>query len=510
MNRRRSTATSVKETTKMTSSHPSTDAARRPALLLVLAGVAVLLLTPAAQPTLATAPPADYSFELLATMPQAAPGIPGKYLARDFELGGFNDSGSAFWATDFNAVAAQPPWAAAEGEALWMTRHGGAPELVAASGGLDPEGVTFSNGFPGPVSLNDAGDGAFAFRLLPAPGSGASTVLNAGLYRYDHANGQVTTIAKSCRPPYSGCGPFAGFNFGVHINGRGDVVFHGVTKTSAGTYPNPEDGGALYGVGIYQADAQNNIAPIVVPGDPAPSGGLFNNLRNAWQNDRGDIAFGGHTDAAGEVACATLSCAESIYLRHADDGTIESIAHRGEVAPVPGGLKYDYAFGPRVNNRGELVFVGCLTPTVVAAISCGTSRGVFHYHDGAVEAVAYPGQAFMAEGDSYTAIRAANIVNNYYVNDAGTVVFTLQYDADVNGDGIKDSGVFTKANGEYEVVAKTGDVIPGVGTVAHMSQPVNVAATSSPQGYSLINNRGTVLFQATLSDGTGALLVAKP
>ncbi len=481
---------------------------RCPALIVALTiWTGLTLALTAVPPIQAAAPPITYSFESLATLPQAAPGIPTKYLARDFEIGGFNNSATSFWAADFNASGAQPPWAAAEGEGLWITHQAGAPDLVARSGGLDPEGVTFSNGFPGPVSINDAGDGAFAFRLLPAPCCGANAVLNAGVYRYDHVTDGVTTIAKTGSPAPGG-GTFAGFNFGTSINGSGNVVFQGVIKTPNGTYPNPADGLALYGVGIFKADSGNTITPVVVPGDPAPSGGNFNNLRNSWLNDHGDIAFGGHTTAAGEAACATLSCSESIYQRYASNSTIVSIAHRGDLAPVPGGLKYDYAFGPRNNNRGQLVFVGCLTPTV--GVSCGNNRGVFWYHDGVVSAVAYPGLVFQAEGTNYTAIRASNTVNNYYINDAGDIVFALQYDADANGDGAKDSGVFTYSGGVYEVVAKTGDVIPGVGTVAHIAQPVNAAAASSPNGYSLINNRGQVMFQATLSNGTGVLLLASP
>jgi len=126
--------------------------------------------------------------------------------------------------------------------------------------------------------------------------------------------------------------------------------------------------------------------------------------------------------------------------------------------------------------------------------------------------VVYPGQTFTAEGDSYTAIRASNIVNNYFVNDPGEVVFLLQYDADVNGDAHKDTGLFTWSDGDYEVVAKSGDVIPGVGTIRHMEKPVINPTTnaSSPQGYAVSNSRGQVLFQVTLDDGTGSLLLATP
>jgi hypothetical protein len=466
------------------------------------------LLAAGAQTTRAAPPPASYSFEELAEMPQPAPGIPGMYFVRDFEIGGMNESGTGFWGSDISATNAPAP--ASTGEAVYLTPHAGAPVLVAASGGTDPDGDVYwsaqNDSFLGPVAVNNSGDGAMMWKLAPSPAP-ADGRFHAGLYRYDHSSGEVSVITKSGSPAPGG-GTFAGFNFGVTINGRGDVLFHGITQTAAGTYTNPADS-LKYGVGIYMADLQGNISAVVVPGDAAPSGGTFDNLRNAWINDRGDVTFGGHTSL--DPACTGLSCAESIYLLP-KNGSLISVAHRNDVAPVglAGTWTYNYAFGPRINNQGEVVFIGCVQ--LLPAVSCGTQRGVFLYKDGIVSAVVYPGQVFTANGDSYTAVRASNIVNNYFINDGGEVVFVLQYNADANADSHNDSGVFTLSDGSYGVVAKSGDVIPGVGTIRHIEKPVinPTTNTSAPQGYSVNNNRGQVIFQATLNDGTGSLLLATP
>jgi hypothetical protein len=110
-------------------------------------------------------------------------------------------------------------------------------------------------------------------------------------------------------------------------------------------------------VGLFLAAKQGSLFSVVRPGDAAPGGGTFGMAMNGWINDGGDIAFGGHV--AGE-ACIDIGeplvCGESVYLKTASTGAIRSIAHQGQ--PAPGGGVYWLAFGPVVNNRGEVVFIG--------------------------------------------------------------------------------------------------------------------------------------------------------
>src|SRR5260221_11098346 len=77
----------------------------------------------------------------------------------------------------------------------------------------------------------------------------------------------------------------------------------------------------------------------------------------------GTLAFGGHV--RGEE-CLTNSpqtrvihCDQSLYLRRVD-GSIISLVHAGD--PGPGGGTFRSAFEPAITNRGDILFLGDVTP----------------------------------------------------------------------------------------------------------------------------------------------------
>jgi hypothetical protein len=221
---------------------------------------------------------------------------------------------------------------------------------------------------------------------------------------------------------------------------------------------------------------------------------------NGWINDGGDIAFGGHV--AGEECIdigSPLVCGESVYLKKAGTGAIQSIAHQGD--PAPGGGLYRLAFGPVVNNRGEVVFIGDLTP----APNAGDAIGVFLFSQGTTIAVARPDDPMPGGG---TMVRASDQDSNYHLNNTGDVSFSAVLDTDVNHDGLSDTGLYVFSEGSLSLVARTGTIIPGLGKIAYLGLAPFFpfpAATGS-----IINDHGQVLFFATLSDGRGVLLVATP
>lgn len=476
-------------------------------IVLALTATTACLLA-VARPTRAAPPGPDYSFQVIQKIVTPAPGMPGKYLVRDFEADALNNNGDMAWGADFSATATPVP--PAEGEGVYIT-SGGTTTLIARTGGTDPYGEVYSPaGYLGMLENNDAGNMVMAWRLLPAPTGGTNATFHSGLYRYTKSTGLVTTITKSGWPAPAGSdSKFYGVNFGTVLNNIDVVQFHGIIKTTAGTYTNPADG-QKYGVGIFRADASNNITALVLPGDAAPSGGLFNNLRNSWMNDRGDLAFGGHTTL--DTTCTSLSCLEGTYVKWASGGPIVSIAHPGDVAPIApiGDWKFEgCAWGPRINNRGDVVFNGCLKNYVTGV----TGRGLFLYRNGTVQPLIYPGSTVPDGANNLAVINASFIVQNWFLNDAGDIAFNMQYNADVNADGIKDTGVFVWSNGTFWRVAKTGDNIPGVGAAVHFSNPASVYptfSTSNPQSRALINAKGQVLFTVTLSDLSAYLILATP
>ena len=110
------------------------------------------------------------------------------------------------------------------------------------------------------------------------------------------------------------------------------------------------------------------------------------------------MAFGGTSPPTRSSATTARGSAQfqSVYFRHAN-GTIESIAHQG--TPIPqsaGGGWYDVAFGPGVNNKGQVAFTGVISPIKPTGDPATDdpskdADGVFLYWHGQTVAVARPG-----------------------------------------------------------------------------------------------------------------------
>ena len=112
-------------------------------------------------------------------------------------------------------------------------------------------------------------------------------------------------------------------------------------------------------------------------------------------------------------------------------------------------------------------------------------------------------------GDSGASIVGGNV----HVNNRGDVVFSGVVDTDVDHDGNDDTGLFQWSDGDLSLIARTGTVIPGVGTVFALASVVIVvppAPINTTTSGAINNDRGQVLFCATLTDGHVVLLLATP
>jgi hypothetical protein len=161
-----------------------------------------------------------------------------------------------------------------------------------------------------------------------------------------------------------------------------------------------------------------------------------------------------------------------------------------------------------MNNRGDIVFLGDLSPSPGAAFQ---TTAVYLHSEGGTVPVARPGDPMPGGG---TFVTASNIFGNQvHVNNRREVTFNAVLDTDVNGDGILDSGLFVWSDATLRLVARTGTVIPGVGTVDRMQPaplvfPPSIIGTLSSGAIN--NDRGQVLFALTLTDGRVVMLVATP
>jgi hypothetical protein len=160
-----------------------------------------------------------------------------------------------------------------------------------------------------------------------------------------------------------------------------------------------------------------------------------------------------------------------------------------------------------MNDLGEIAFLGDLSVPPQA----NQVTGVYQYSGGEITRVAGPGDPMPGGGNLVTASTLSS--QQIHVNNGSEIVFNAVLSTDVDNDGTKDTGLFVWSNGSLRLVARTGTVIPGVGTVAQLVMGVIVIPPPPvlvPNSGAINNDLGQVLFGAKLSDGRGVLLVATP
>jgi hypothetical protein len=449
----------------------------------------------------AHASPAGYTFTLLATL--GTPfhfAIGDGFVINDFEPGSLNNSGDAIYGADI-ATCNDP--ACFIGEGVFLQSSGKISNLVCSTCPA-PGGGTFDFLLMGQTSLNEAGNGALAFSLVPF---GAPEGVNSGLFRYSHVGRTITAAVLPFVTPAPGGGIFQGVFFGTSLNNAGTLVFTGIIPTDQGVHI-PGQAYPGLGMGVFKASANGQISSMVRPGDPAPGGGTFDIAESGWINDGGDVAFEAHV--AGEEAAipgfppqaVLISALGSLYVKNARSGGITSIAHAGD--PAPGGGTFRQTLSPVMNNAGNIAFLGDLTP----APSANQVTGVYVYSSGVISKIAAPGDPMPGGGNFVTASTIPS--QQIDINNRGDVVFNAVLDTDVNKDGVPDNGLFVWSQGLLRLVAGTGTVIPGVGTVSGLVMNGAAESTLTPNSGAINNARGQVLFGATLTDGRGVLLLATP
>jgi hypothetical protein len=109
----------------------------------------------------------------------------------------------------------------------------------------------------------------------------------------------------------------------------------------------------------------------------------------------------------------------------------------------------------------------------------------------------------MPGGGKITVIGFANL------NNMGDLFFNAALDT-------KEEGLYRYSKGAVSLIAKTGTVIPGVGTIFDLEQGNSLlpglpaAPMGFPNGFAIPNDRGQVAFVATLKDARIGLLLATP
>jgi hypothetical protein len=430
---------------------------------------------------------AGFNFTALAVTGGPAPG--GGNYTFDFESGGINNQGQVVYTADLDAGSGD------FGEGIFIAGKGGAVQVLRA-GQAAPGGGTFGGfGSLSPDAINDSGDVAVSFGLDPLT---LPIGTNAGTYRYDHATGKLSAIVVPGVTAAPGGGTFQGSLFHPSINNNGDVAFAGIVPATIGPGSSID-----LGAGVFVADKQGHLTDVARPGDAtAPGGKTFDFAQNPSIDNRGDVAFGAHIlgepiKSLGQTLPLDLFAGESEYVKDGATGAIRSVAHQDAAIPASaGGGTYDYAYGAVLNNRGQILFAAGLkgSPGVLFNGSLVDNQALFVDTNGTVTAVARLGMAMPGGGNL---VSTSFNPGNFDINSSGDVAFSALLDTG-------EEGVYLWSKGTLTLIAKTGDVIPGVGTVAGFDQ----YGTGLPNAYVHLNDGGQVAFGAVLTDGNVALLVA--
>lgn len=332
-------------------------------------------------------------------------------------------------------------------------------------------------GYFEPATLNNRGEVLFA----PAMASGGEGVL---LWR----KGALSIIATGGQPAPGG-GVFDYTLSPVQMNENGDVAF--IMTRDYGNEP------PILGLdaGVYRYNSRTGVAPVMLPGMPAPGGGVFwGSFFFVSINNRGDVYFPAMACTTSTLSYASQACPDNspgvlalgVYKADAK-GSITSVVKAGDAAP--GGNYFDFANDPATNERGDVAFVGhvftdpCYGGLQFFPYGCEDSVFFKRESTGVIVPIAKVGTPSPIPGKNY------GDTFSPMVTPEGDVVFF----SDLSGkhDGSRHA-VFLYTRGRTIPIVWEGVSMPGGGTFLNTYGGQDIA----------VNNRGDIAFSATLTDGT--------
>lgn len=471
-------------------------------------------------PGLAQDPP-SFVFEEIAALGDSVEGEAGVEIEFDFEVGEINDRGDIAFGADLCRKEGEA--CTGIGEGVFLRTADGKVKPLAISGNPAPGGVTYTGAFRGRVTINQEGSVAFTFDVGPNIGI-------SGLFLYNADTGRVQEIVLPGQPAPGG-GSFVHVGSDPVINDRNEIVFSAwVTGAdiNPGEPPEVRNDDRKIGGGIFRRREDGVLEAIDAvqrPGDRGPSlesrGGpaqtVFDFGIHPWTNDLGDIAFGGHLDHMECLEFGETLCGESIFLKGASSAEFVPIALQED--PVAGGRIFRIAFVPVINDRGDILFQGDLSPKP----GTGEVVSLFLHTGGALHEVL----KIKPEGDPMPGGgRLRDLTfgpGQFYLNRCGDIAILCTLDSkslsiDGDPDLEPDQGLFVRSGGQWKTVVRTGMELPGLGTLLALLPPDFLDLLDNGFAFAwfnaAINDRGQVPFMASIRDGTGTvrgvLLLATP
>ena len=209
--------------------------------------------------------------------------------------------------------------------------------------------------------------------------------MNSALYRHDAGSSALTALVLPGMGAPGG-GQFVGVYFNSNINAQRRHRLRR-TRLRADIDPNTPPGVDGIGLALFKADSAGNITALVRPGDAAAGGGVFDAARAGTINNAGDIAFSGHTPS---LPCSTSAILFSAARAFTSAMRPPEPSSRWPSKATPaGGKTYRIAFDDRINTRGDVAFIGDVSPGDELHVDVGFYR--YNRVDGTTTIIAQPG-----------------------------------------------------------------------------------------------------------------------
>lgn len=409
----------------------------------------------------------------LALLPSAAPG--GGEMTGWFEALDANEAGDVSFGTALDDG----------GQAMFARSANGAVSGVARSGSAAPGGGTLGCCIVGRAGIGEEGTVAFGFARDPFVFPGFDT----GIYRKVAGSPLASVVTPHVTQEPGGRTLRGAMD--VDVGPGASVVFGGMIDDPSGLPFTP-----VLGAGAYAAPLAGPLATIARPGDVV-GGATIRHAANPTTTSTGDVGFTALDTPAPGFCGAVFDplCGTTAYVRRAGAAAPVAIARAGAPAPV----------GPALAPASFLLFQGPVVVDGTGAVFQGWVDSPLGFASSIFRRAGDVTQQVVGYGDALPGGGRVEFHGDYDVNRAGTVVFEAAHDGDANRDGLLDSGIYISAGGRLSLVARSGTVVRGLGTILAVQSPLMLG---SFYGGVAINDAGAVLFKATLEDGRGVLLSA--
>lgn len=224
------------------------------------------------------------------------------------------------------------------------------------------------------------------------------------------------------------------------FNDSGDLTFvasYGAGEIKPAVRLDPNDpaahaGGAVKNLGLFLRNA-NGLKSLVKLGDEVPNmPSTFSMINNPSTNNKGTSAFIG-----------TYSDPDGRGLFFVEEGKLRLIVRSGQrLSATEEGTFSEHYFPTQINERNEVAFFARLSD----------KSGIFLARPSGLETIAIIGKPSPVKGGNYIGFGNRPPA----INDKGEVAFVGFYEGAEPG-----RGLFLKGAGAAQIIAKSGDPVPG-------------------------------------------------